>query len=194
MLSGKRRQLRMQEIHSRTKQGAIWKMPGRESENKYRVFSPSHEFMHPALFIIPVGGYSWVYSSQIDGMVAVLCIFIQWTLRHLVHVLAATWLEAFQSEGRKKMHLYNRHDSHRNCPSPPRRRPGLVSPLMFSCISKAACGTAPRLCRPQTWPLLLRSLLLDRFCSNRHCHRGGRGFHAPTWGSHRAQEIPGLRV
>lgn len=40
------------------KQGAIWKMLGSESENKYRVFGPSHAFMHPALFIIPVGGYS----------------------------------------------------------------------------------------------------------------------------------------
>lgn len=86
-------------------------MPGSESENKYRVFSPSHELMHPALFIIPVGGYSSVYSGKMDGMVAILWIFIRGNPQNLLHVLKGIWLRGFQSEDTKNIHFYNHHDS-----------------------------------------------------------------------------------
>lgn len=188
MLSGKCRELETQEIHSRTKQGAIWKKPGWESENKDGVFSPSHEFMHPALFIIPVGGYIWVYSSKIDGMVAILCIFIQWNLRHLLHVLAGMFTQRRERKYSFTIFTIPNTTAHS-------RHNYALTLALWSCfcVSLKLRGVL-RSALPTSDVTSDAAAQLDRLYSNRHCHRGGRGFHALTWGSQRAQETPSLRV
>lgn len=131
-------------------------MSGRESENKYRVFSPSREFMHPALFIIPVGGYSWVYSSKIDGMVAILCIFIQWNLRHLLHVLAGMFTQREKENTLLQSSWF------------PTQLPTAATTMSSHCLSghvfvylQSCVAYCAQLCWPQTWPLMLQHSWTD---------------------------------
>lgn len=144
--------------------------------------------MHPALFIIPVGGYIWVYSSKIDGMVAILCIFIQWNLRHLQHVLAGMFTPRRERNYTFTIFTIPTITAHS-------RYNDALTLSLWSCfcvslklrgILRSAFSTSDMTSDA--------AAQLDRLYSNRHCHRGGRGFHTLTWGSHWAQETSSLRV